>query len=82
MWLLMPCGSHWYWLKEAASRTGYMEETLREHCRRGLVHAHRVAGGHGPWKVEVTAQGFPAEAPSRCSCVTPQLGLEDSSEAG
>ncbi len=71
----MAC-NQWMHLKAAAAHVGMAEETLREHCRKGAVHAHRVGGGHGPWKVEVTAEGFAAEAPASCSCVTPQLGVE------
>lgn len=68
----MAC-NEWLHLKAAAARAKYKEETLREHCRNGWVHAHRV-GRHGVWVVEVTAEGFVADAPVRCDCVTPKLG--------
>jgi hypothetical protein len=72
----MPCPTpsrepQFLHLKAAASETAMDPETLREHCRKGWVHAHKIGG---VWHVEVTAQGFPADAPASCSCTTPRLG--------
>ncbi len=66
----MPCNA-FLPIKEASFRTKLSEDTVREVCTSGEVHAHKLAG---TWRVEVTEQGFLAERPERCLCITPQLG--------
>jgi len=48
-------------LKVAAAAADVHPVTLRRWCLAGLVRARRLARGRGPWRVELAADGLPAD---------------------